>query len=357
MGRSSMPGVVRRLAVFAVLVALAAGLAGEAGAQAPVRLTVYTAVEADQLGYFKAMFEADNPGIIIDWVRDSTGIITARFLAERANPRADIIWGLAVTSLLIFDEQNMLHPYTPRGAEALKPAFRDTKNPMTWTGMDAFLSVICYNTVEAKRRGLRAPFSWQDLLNPAYKGRIVMPNPASSGTGYLTIAAWLQMLGEQKGWAFMDKVHENIGVYLHSGSAPCVRAAQGEYALGIGFDGRGALLKLQGAPIEVIIPKEGAGWEMEGTSIVRGTRNLAAAQRLADWSVTRKANEMYNGIGGPDRTSYAVVAYPGLTNVPPFYPPNAERMMFKNDFPWMAKNRARILEEWSKRYDAKSAPR
>ena len=352
-----MPGVVRRLAVFAVLVALAAGLAGEAGAQAPVRLTVYTAVEADQLGYFKAMFEADNPGIIIDWVRDSTGIITARFLAERANPRADIIWGLAVTSLLIFDEQNMLHPYTPRGAEALKPAFRDTKNPMTWTGMDAFLSVICYNTVEAKRRGLRAPFSWQDLLNPAYKGRIVMPNPASSGTGYLTIAAWLQMLGEQKGWAFMDKVHENIGVYLHSGSAPCVRAAQGEYALGIGFDGRGALLKLQGAPIEVIIPKEGAGWEMEGTSIVRGTRNLAAAQRLADWSVTRKANEMYNGIGGPDRTSYAVVAYPGLTNVPPFYPPNAERMMFKNDFPWMAKNRARILEEWSKRYDAKSAPR
>jgi len=352
-----MPGVVRRLAVFAVLVALAAGLAGEAGAQAPVRLTVYTAVEADQLGYFKAMFEADNPGIIIDWVRDSTGIITARFLAERANPRADIIWGLAVTSLLIFDEQNMLHPYTPRGAEALKPAFRDTKNPMTWTGMDAFLSVICYNTVEAKRRGLRAPFSWQDLLNPAYKGRIVMPNPASSGTGYLTIAAWLQMLGEQKGWTFMDKVHENIGVYLHSGSAPCVRAAQGEYALGIGFDGRGALLKLQGAPIEVIIPKEGAGWEMEGTSIVRGTRNLAAAQRLADWSVTRKANEMYNGIGGPDRTSYAVVAYPGLTNVPPFYPPNAERMMFKNDFPWMAKNRARILEEWSKRYDAKSAPR
>lgn len=352
-----MPGMVRRLAVFAVLVALAAGLAGEARAQAPVRLTVYTAVEADQLGYFKATFEGDNPGIIIDWVRDSTGIITARFLAERANPRADIIWGLAVTSLLIFEDLNMLQPYTPRGAEQLKPAFRDTKNPMVWTGMDAFLSVICYNTVEARRRGLRAPFSWLDLLNPAYKGRLVMPNPASSGTGYLTIAAWLQMFGEQKGWAFMDKVHENIGTYLHSGSAPCVRAAQGEYALGIGFDGRGALLKLQGAPIEVIIPKEGAGWEMEGTSIVRGTRNLAAAQRLADFSVSRKANEMYNGIGGPDRTSYAVVAYPGLTNVPPFYPPNAEKMMYKNDFPWMAKNRARILEEWSKRYDAKSAPR
>jgi iron(III) transport system substrate-binding protein len=347
-----------KLAVALVaIVILAIGLAPQAIAQAPTRLTVYTAIENDQLGYFKSSFEADTPGVIIDWVRDSTGVITARILAERANPRADAIWGLAVTSLLIFDEQNLLQPYTPRGADALKPAFRDTKNPMTWTGMDAFLSVICYNTVEAKKRGLRAPFSWQDLLSPAYKGRVVMPNPASSGTGYLTIAAWLQMMGEQKGWAFMDKIHENIGIYLHSGSAPCVRAAQGEFAMGIGFDGRGALLKQQGAPIEVIIPKEGAGWDMEATGIIRGTRNLAAAQRLADFAVSRKANEIYNGVGGPDRTSYAIVALPGLTNVPPFYPPNAEKQMFKNDFAWMAKNRDRILQEWAKRYDAKSAPR
>jgi len=311
---------------------------------------VYTALENDQLGPYKAAFEADNPGVTIDWVRDSTGIITARILAERQNPRADIVWGLGVTSMLIFDDQNMLQPYTPRGASELKPAFRDSKSPMTWTGMDAWLSVICYNTVEAKAKGLRAPFTWQDLLNPAYKGRIVMPNPSSSGTGYLTIAAWLQLLGEEKGWAYMDKLHENIGVYLHSGTAPCVRAAQGEYAMGIGFDARGALLKSQGAPIEVIIPKEGAGWDMEATGIMRGTRNLAAAQRLADWTVTRKANELYN-------SWYAIVAYPGLTNVPPFYPPNAEKQMVKNDLLWMAKNRERILKEWSRRYDVKSAPR
>ncbi len=339
---------MRCVAVLAV-VALTAGLASQALAQA-TRLTVYTALENDQLGPYKAAFEADNPGITIDWVRDSTGVITARVLAEKENPRADVIWGLAVTSVLIFDDQNMLLPYTPKGVDALKPAFRDTKNPMTWTGMDAFLSVICYNTVEARKRLLRAPSSWRDLLKPEYKGRIVMPNPASSGTGYLTIAAWLQIFGEEKGWAYMDKLHENIGVYLHSGSAPCVRAAQGEYAIGIAFDARGALLKQQGAPIEVIIPKEGAGWDMEATGIVRGTRNVAAAQRLADWSVTRKANEMYN-------KWYAIVAYPGLTEVPPFYPPKAEKQMFKNDFGWMAKNRARILQEWTKRYDTKSAPR
>jgi len=342
-----------RLGVVLALIALTAGLAGEAVAQV-TRLSVYTALENDQLGYYESQFEADNRDIDIGWVRDSTGIITARLLAEKDNPRADIIWGLAVSSLLIMDDLNLLQPYTPRGAEQLKAQFRDNRSPMRWTGMDAFLSVICYNTVEAKRRGLRAPFSWVDLLNPAYRGRIVMPNPASSGTGFLTVSAWLQMLGEEKGWDYVQKLNENIGYYTHSGSAPCVRAAQGEFALGIGFDARGALLKLQGFPIEVIIPKEGAGWDMEATGIMRGTRNLAAAQRLADWSVGRKANEMYNGVGGPDRTSYAVVAFPGLTNVPPFYPPNAERQMFKQDFGWMAKNRDRILGEWAKRTTGKS---
>ena len=349
--RSLITGALRRIIVLTACLALAAGLlAGQAGAQVPVRLTVYTALESDQLGPYKAAFEADNPGIVIDWVRDSTGIIGARLLAERDTPRADVVWGLAVTQLLRAEEFNLLLPYTPRGAETLKPAFRDNRSPMLWTGMDAFLSVICYNTVEAKKRGLRAPFSWLDLHNPAYKGRIAMPNPASSGTGYLTIAAWLQMFGEEKGWQFMDKLHENIGVYLHSGSAPCVQAARGEWAMGIGFDARGALLKLQGAPIEVILPKEGAGWDMEATTIIRGTRNLTAAQRLVDWTVSRKANEIYN-------SWYAVVAYPGLTNVPPFYPPNAEKAMFKNDFSWMAKNYARILAEWTRRYDTKSAPR
>jgi iron(III) transport system substrate-binding protein len=342
--------IAKLAAILTVVALLAIGFAPRATAQAPTRLTVYTALENEQLAPYKSAFEAENPGVIIDWVRDSTGVMTARILAERANPRADVIWGLAVTSMLIFDDQNMLQPYTPRGAEQLKAPFRDTKSPMTWTGMDAWLSVICYNHVEAKRRGLRAPSSWQDLLNPAYRGRITMPNPSSSGTGYLTIAAWLQMMGEQKGWEYMDKLHENIGVYLHSGTAPCNRAAQGEFAMAIAFDARGALLKQQGAPIEVIIPKEGAGWDMEATAIMRGTRNLAAAQRVADFSVSRKANELYNGF-------YSIVALPGLTNVPPFYPPNAEKAMYKNDLGWMAKNRARILQEWTRRYDTKSAPR
>jgi iron(III) transport system substrate-binding protein len=325
------------------------GLAAPAEAQR-TKLTIYTALENDQLGPFKQAIEAAVPEAEVVWVRDSTGVITARFLAEKDNPRADIVLGLAVTSLIAFERQGLLETYQPAGTDKLKAAFRDDKAPYTWTGMDAFLSVVCFNTAEAGKGKVAAPTSWQDLTKPEFKGKLVMPHPASSGTGYLTIAAWLQIMGEEKGWKFMDGLHENIAVYTHSGSAPCVQAAKGERLAGIGFDMRGAREKTQGVPIDIILPKEGAGWDMEATGIVKGTKNLAVAKKVADWGATKQANELYSKY-------YAIVAEPSVKNTPPNYPATAEQAMVKNDFAWMAENRDRILAEWSKRYESKAAPK
>jgi len=337
------------LPLAAAAMAALCALPSDALAQ-KTRLTVYTALENDQLGPYKAAFEADNPTIEIAWVRDSTGVMTARLVAEKDNPRADVIWGLSASSVVLFENMGMLTGYTPKGAEALKPVFKDAKNPAMWTGMDAYLSVVCFNTKEAEKTKAPAPKSWKDLTNAAYKGQIVMPNPASSGTGYLTIAAWLQVMGEAEGWKYMDALHQNIAVYTHSGSAPCVQAATGERLMGIGFDMRGAVEKTKGAPIDLILPSEGAGWEMEATAIVKGTKNMDAAQKLVDWTVTKKANELYGKY-------YAIVAMPGINAAPPNYPAGADQAMVKNDLGWMAKERDRILAEWTKRYDGKSAPK
>ena len=102
--------------------------------------------------------EAAVPDIEIAWVRDSTGVITARLLAEKANPRADVIWGVSVYSLLVMDQDGMLEPYTPKGADALREAFRSPKSPMTWTGMDAFASAICGARTSATDRCPRVSF-------------------------------------------------------------------------------------------------------------------------------------------------------------------------------------------------------
>src|SRR5262245_33842436 len=230
------------LAVVSVLIGIGATTVGAAKAT----LTVYTALEADDLKKYAARFNEDHPDIEIKWVRDSTGVITAKLLAEKANPQADVVWGVSATSLMVLKLEGMLLPYAPKGVEKLDAAFRDRDNPPAWVGMDAYVAVICFNTIEAQKKNLPRPASWQDLTKPVYKGAIVMPNPASSGTGFLQVSAWLQGFGDAEGWKYMDALHQNMAVYTHSGSKPCTMAGAGEYPVGISFEFRAARVKKQG---------------------------------------------------------------------------------------------------------------
>lgn len=327
-----------------------AALTAPAVAQQRTRLTVYTALENEQLQPFKQMAEAALRDVEIAWVRDSTGVITARLVAERQNPRADFIWGLSVFSILQMEALEMLEPYTPKGAEALRANFRSDRSPMTWTGMDAFVGAICFNTVVAQQKNLPRPTTWTDLLNPAFRGQLVMPNPNSSGTGFLTVAGWIGAKGEAPAWEFMTKLHDNIQVYTHSGSAPCNNAARGEYGAGISLDARAVLLKNQGAPIEIIVPTDGVGFDLEGAAIVRGTRNLDAAKRLADWSVSKPAAELYG-------RWYGLLALPGVQPSVRGYPAEFEQRLVNQDFRAISERREQILKEWAGRFDGKSAPR
>jgi len=342
--------MLRRTVLAAVALPLAALVAVPDAAAQRTRLTVYSAFENEQLPVFKQAAEAALPGIEIVWVRDSTGVITTRLLAERENPRADVIWGLSVFSLQRLELDNMLLPYTPAGAEKLRPQFRSDRDPMTWVGLDAFVSAVCFNTLVARQRNLPTPRTWQDLLNPAFRGLIAMPNPASSGTGLLTVAGWLGTMGEEHAWSFMTRLHDNIAVYTHSGSAPCNNAARGEYAIGVSFDMRAVALKNQGAPIEIIVPTDGVGFDLEGAAILRGTRNEAAAKRLMDFVVSEAAMALYGRY-------YALLGLPGVTPTVQGYPPEFAERLAKVDFAAVATNRDRILAEWSRRFDAKSAPR
>jgi iron(III) transport system substrate-binding protein len=332
------------------LTAIAASLLIAATAKAETELTVYTAVEAEDLKRYAETFNQDHPDIKINWVRDSTGVVTAKLLAEKNNPQADVVWGLAATSLLLLKTEGMLEPYAPKGVEVLDKKFVDKSSPPAWVGMDAWVASVCFNTVEGEKLGLPAPTSWKDLTKPVYAGHVIMPNPNSSGTGFLDVSSWLQMFGEEEGWAYMDALHQNIARYTHSGSAPCKLAASGEIPIGISFAFRGAKSKAEGAPIDIIVPEEGVGWDMEATAIVAGTSKLEAAKTLVDWTITKKANEMYN-------TGYAVVAMPGVAKPVEFFPENLIEKMIDNDFEFAANNRARILEEWQKRYDSKSDPK
>jgi iron(III) transport system substrate-binding protein len=313
-------------------------------------LNVYTALETDQLKAYQESFNKINPDIEIKWTRDSTGIITAKLLAEKNKPVADAIMGVAVSSMVVFERENMLQPYAPANLKAINPRFRAATNPPTWVGMDVWGAAICYNVAEMQKLGLPRIESWKDLLKPEFKGKVVMPNPNSSGTGFLDVTAWLQIFGEKGGWDYMDKLHENVAVYTHSGSKPCVMAGAGEFPVGISFEYRANTVRAKGAPIDIIFPKEGLGWDIEATAIVKGTPNFDSAKKLADWTSSLEANQLY-------AKNFAVVAIPGIATRLKYVPNDYEQRLVKNDFAWMGKNRDAILTEWQKRYSTKSEPK
>ncbi|HSS70997.1 MAG TPA: putative 2-aminoethylphosphonate ABC transporter substrate-binding protein [Casimicrobiaceae bacterium] len=328
--------------------ALVVGLLSSSAAAQKTELLVYTALETDQIKAYETAFYAAVPDVTIKWVRDSTGIITAKVLAEKANPQADLVVGTSASSMAVFANEGLLQGYAPKGLDKILPQYRDPKNPPEWVGMDVYGAAVCFNTVEAQKQNLPKPESWKDLTKPVYKGKIVMPNPASSGTGFLDVAGWLQMWGEADGWKFMDALHENVAQYVHSGSAPCRSAGSGEFPIGISFEYRAVTTKKSGAPIDIIFPSEGLGWDLEASGIMKTTKKVEAARKLMDWLATPQAMELFS-------KNFAVVAIPGIAKPLDFVPADYEKRLVKNDFAWEAKNRDRILAEWTKRYDSKSA--
>ena len=137
---------------------------------------------------------------------------------------------------------------------------------------------------------------------------------------------------------------------MHSGSRPCAAAAAGEYVVGISFEYRANREKARGAPIELVFPKEGLGWDLEAIAIHKGTKNLAAAQKLLDWAVTDEAMALY-------ANNFAIVAVPALSKPLPNVPADYASRLVKNDFAWAAKNRDRDPDGVGKALRSKSAPK
>jgi iron(III) transport system substrate-binding protein len=336
-----------RLVVVLALVMVLSMLLGACARQAePVTLIVYTAKENDEIAKYLPVAQAAMPDVKLEILRMSTGDLTARLLAEKDNPQADVIYGTAATSMMIFQEEGMLEPYAPKGVETILPQFKDSNNPPYWVGVDAYVTAFCVNTALAQEKNLPIPQSWADLLNPVYQGQIVMPSPASSGTGFMFVSSVLQGLGENEGWAYLKELDKNMAIYTKSGSAPCKMAGAGEYTIGISFEFVAAQQIAAGAPLALVLPAEGSGYEMEVSAIVKGTKKEAAAKQFLDWAISDEAMGLY-------AEYFGVLAKPGFP-APQGIPADIADRLFPMNFAWSSDNRADIVASWSNDFSAKA---
>ena len=266
-------------------------------ALAKTELVVYSNSEPEMLRLYTQEFKTLHPDIELKWVRDSAGPVLARLLAEKDSPKADVIFGLSLAATLTLKPLGLLEPYTPAEYDSLIPDMRDNSDRPTWIPMNAWGAALCVNQPELERLKLPQPKSWADLTNPAYAGHIVMPSPVSSSTGYFIITTWLDTMGPEKAWDYMDQLNANLKMYIHSGCKPCQMAAQGEAPIGISSGSCAQPMLKRRAPIKVSVPSEGAGWDMEVAALVKKDRPandpvLAAAQKMLDFAASRTVGRL-----------------------------------------------------------------
>ncbi|MBP2301775.1 ABC transporter substrate-binding protein [Azospirillum picis] len=313
----------------------------QAGTARAGTLTVYTALEEDEIADYVAAAKADLPDIDLKVLRLSTGDLGARMLAEASNPQHDVIWGWAVTNMLDPRVMALVEPYAAKGSAALPAAYKGADG--SWFAATGYMAAFCVNTELLKAKNLPVPTSWKDLANPAYKGELVMPNPVSSGTGYLQIAAILQGQGNETGWQFLKTLDGNVAQYIKSGSKPCKSARSGEYAIGTSLAFAAIKSVEEGFPIKMVIPTDGAGYELEASALMKSSKNKEDAKRFLDWTLSPKAAALYTKykeiVTIPDTPVSKAAREAGL-------PADLQTVLYPMDFAKSAKERDAILQTW-----------
>ena len=314
-------------------------------ATAKKMVVVYTSLENEEVVEYLKAAKKGLPDLDIQAIRLSTGELGARMLAEKDNPQADLIWGWAVTNMSEFVPKGMLAPYKPKGWDMIPANFKDPAG--YWTAIDLYAAALVPNTKVLEQKNLPMPKGWNDLLNPVYKDMLIMPNPASSGTGFLQVASLLVMLDpeyktkpveENKAWDFLKELDKNMGQYIKSGSKPAKLTAAGEYAVGCSFAFVYSSLKKKGFPVALVMPEEGAGFELEANALLKGAKHEAAAKKFLDWALSEGAMKEY--------AKFKLgVAYPGIPG-PEGLPALDSIKLAPMDFPWQSENRTKILEVW-----------
>lgn len=330
--------------MFRLLKTLVLGL-GLAQAAVAGTVTVYTSLDEDEIPTYVAGAKKAMPDIDLKVLRLSTGDVGARILAEAPNPQNDVIWAWALTNVLDPRILAQLEAYQPEGAKKLAPQFRAKDGK--WFAITGYMEALCVNTERLKAKGLPMPKSWDDLLDPRFKGEILMPSPVSSGTGFIQIAALLQRLGDDKGWDYLKKLDANVAQYTKSGSAPCKRTALGEFTVGASLVLSATQSIKEGYPIKMVLPSHGGGYEIGASALMAGSRNKPDAKRVLDWMVSQEAAALY----GKFKEIVTIPGYkPSADLLKAGMPEDVTTVMYPMDFERSTREKGAMLQRWQKSF-------
>ncbi|AHV97003.1 ABC transporter substrate-binding protein [Paenibacillus sabinae] len=301
------------------------------------KLTVYSPNAAEINNPIIKEFQ-DRTGITVDLISGGTGELLKRVQAEAGNPLGDVFWAGGADSLESYKEY--FQPYKTKEYDNLLPAYVD-KNSY-WTPFNALPMVITYNKELVSESEL--PKSWEDLLDPKWKGNIAFADPSKSGSSYTQLVTMLTAFGKEdgKGWDYVKKLVANMDGKILSGSSLVQRAVPDkEFALGITLEDAALRYIEGGSQIGIIYPAEGTSAVPDGAAIMKGSKNLEQAKQFVDFLVSKDAQEIVQKEFKRRSVRKDVAPVEGL-------PQTGDIKLVDYNFDWAATNKDEIIKKFTR---------
>ena len=227
-------------------------------------------------------------GVAVELLSMSSGEVLSKLRAEGGTPSADLWFGGGVDAFMSAKDDGLLEQVNFDASAELDPTYKDADN--YWFSKGLTIVGFLVNNTLAAELGLEIPQTWWNLLDEQYAGEIIMSNPAISGTNYGVVNCLLQVMGEEVGWDYFEKLNENIAYYGRRGSDPKNKVTADEYAIGITFlDGTIDAL-LEQYDVTIVYPTDGIPYIPEGVAVFKGAENVEAAKYFVEWLYSNDEN-------------------------------------------------------------------
>lgn len=318
---------------------------GEAGGKKEMgAIAFYSPETPDMTKEIGLNFEKAYSGSSINVQYAGTNVLVNRMIAEKDNPMADVWYGGG--GFLPFEsakDKGIITSYTPEAIKdwpEVKDGIKIRDKDWKWIGAEVFVLGFAYNTDLVKPED--APKTWDDLLDPKWKGKIQMPNPAASGTATLMVLSQLMAKGEDQGWDYFKKLVAQTSALPDSGSAPTKAVAKGEAEIAIAFDFMVYEMKAKGEKVDFIVPEK-TPIIVNPVSLVENGPNPAGGKALIDYLLSKEGQQtLANWYHIP--ISKDVQSKTPLTLEKVI--PHAQQL----DVDWVVKNYDRVRNEWREKF-------
>lgn len=267
------------------------------------KLIWYTSLALPSSTMIAHLFEKKY-GIEVELHRSGSQRVLQRMMQEVAAgiKNVDVIHTSDAGHFVLLKKKGLLTKYTPKGIEVFPSGFKDKEG--YYYGMRATLSVIAYNPKSVSEK--EAPKTWNDLLDPKWRGKLVTAHPSYSGI----IATHVLAIVNLYGWDYFKELAKNKLHLVQSANDPAGVVASGERPVGAnGAEYFYYKTMKQGNPLKIVYPKEGIPLVVSPVAVAKDSPHPNAAKLFMDFIFTREALQQMANLEGL-YTGHPDVTYP-----------------------------------------------